>query len=56
MIRFLRNTALSTDAQRAQLDLTQTLNRRHESGFGEDSFLDGRIASMEAAFKMQSRP
>src|SRR5439155_26664044 len=53
MLRFLRNDTLSPDAQRAQLDLTQALNQQHERGFGQDSFLDGRIASMEAAFKMQ---
>lgn len=53
MIRFLRNTDLTTEAQRAQLDLTQALNRTHQDTFGPDSFLEGRIASMEAAFKMQ---
>lgn len=53
MIRFLRNTDLSTEAQRSQLDLTQALNREHQNTFGADSFLEGRIASMEAAFKMQ---
>jgi hypothetical protein len=51
MIRFLRNDTLNPDTQRAQLDLTQKLNHLHESGFGQDAFLDGRIASMEAAFK-----
>ena len=59
MIRFLRPStssgpaALTTDEQRAQLDLTQALSRRHEGRFGEDAFLEGRIASMEAAFRMQ---
>ena len=53
MIRFLRNDTLTTDAQRAQLDLTQALNQQHASAFGQDAFLDGRIESMEAAFKMQ---
>src|SRR5262249_17337041 len=53
MIRFLRNADLTTEAQRAQLDVTQALNQHHQAGFGEDSFLEGRIASMEAAFKMQ---
>ena len=52
MIRFLRNSELSADAQRAQLDLTQALNRSTRR-FGQDAFLEGRIASMEAAFKMQ---
>jgi arylsulfatase A-like enzyme len=53
MIRFLRNTQLSTDDQRQQLDLTQALNRTHQEVFGADAFLEGRIASMEAAFTMQ---
>jgi Protein of unknown function (DUF1501) len=53
MIRFLRNSDLTPDAQRAQLDLAQALNRKHQEGFGQDAFLEGRIASMEAAFKMQ---
>jgi hypothetical protein len=53
MIRFLRNTDLATDDQRAQLDLTQSLNRKHQETFGQDAFLEGRIATMEAAFKMQ---
>jgi hypothetical protein len=53
MIRFLRNSELPTDAQRAQLDLAQALNRKHQDSFGQDAFLEGRIASMESAFKMQ---
>lgn len=53
MIRFLRNSQLKTEDQRAQLDLTQALNREHQEKFGADAFLEGRIASMEAAFRMQ---
>ena len=53
MIRYLRNSQLSTEQQRKQLDLIQALNRDQEEHFGADSFLDGRIASMEAAFRMQ---
>ena len=53
MIRFLRNSQLNTEAQRAQLDLTQALNREHQANFGADAFLEGRIASMESAFRMQ---
>jgi uncharacterized protein (DUF1501 family) len=53
MIRYLRNTEVTTEVQRAELDLIQALNREHEDHFGQDAFLDGRIASMETAFKMQ---
>lgn len=53
MIKYLRNTELDTAAQRKQLDLIQLLNRGHEDRFGADAFLEGRIASMESAFKMQ---
>lgn len=53
MIRFLRSSELETDAQRAHLDLAQALNRRHQDSFGQDAFLERRIASMESAFKMQ---
>ena len=53
MIRYLRNAQLDTEAQRRPLDLIQGLNREHETSFGGDPFLEGRIASMEAAFRMQ---
>lgn len=29
------------------------LNREHESAFGQDEFLDGRIQAMETAYRMQ---
>lgn len=53
MIKYLRNSQLQPDAQRKQLDFVQLLNRQHRDGFGGDAFLEGRIASMEAAFRMQ---
>ena len=53
MIRYLRNTHLGPEAQRKQLDALQMLNRGHREEFGPDEFLDGRIQSMEAAFRMQ---
>jgi len=53
MIRFLRNTELSAQQQRTQIDLIQKLNRGHEQDFGGDAFLEGRIQAMEAAYKMQ---
>jgi len=54
MIRYLRNRQLDLPAQRRQLDFVQQANREHEKLFGEDEFLEGRIAAMESAFRMQS--
>jgi hypothetical protein len=45
--------AISVAAISAAVTSVAVISARHESGFGEDSFLEGRIASMEAAFKMQ---
>jgi hypothetical protein len=53
MIRYLRNTVLDPPAQRRQLDAVQALNQKYSRSFGEDSFLDGRIKAMEAAYRMQ---
>ena len=53
MIPNLRNQHLDRDAQRQQLDAVQALNQGFNQSFGEDSFLDGRIQSMEAAYRMQ---
>src|SRR5687768_12229714 len=54
MIRYLRNKELDLAAQRRQLDLVQQANREHARSFGDDEFLEGRIAAMESAFRMQS--
>jgi len=53
MIKYLQNKDLDKDTQRKQLDLIQSLNREHESSFGQDEFLEGRIQSMETAYSMQ---
>ncbi len=53
MIRYLRNTQLKPAAQRTQLDLMQALNKEHLDAAGPDAFLDGRIQSMETAYRMQ---
>ncbi len=53
MIPNLRNTHLDPSAQRRQLDAIQTLNRNFSGSFGADQFLEGRIKSMEAAYRMQ---
>src|SRR5207237_7254280 len=54
MIRFLRNDKFDLTAQRRQLDFVQQANREHERSFGDDEFLEGRIAAMESAFRMQA--
>ena len=54
MIADLRNKRLTPAAQRRQLDALQALNRRHSASFGSDEYLEGRIQSMEAAYRMQS--
>jgi hypothetical protein len=54
MIANLRNQWLDAPAQRRQLDALQALNQEYSTSFGQDSFLEGRIKSMEAAFRMQS--
>ncbi|HVW83699.1 MAG TPA: DUF1501 domain-containing protein [Bryobacteraceae bacterium] len=53
MIRYLRNTSMDKTAQREQLDFLQSMNRAQEASFGQDAFLDGRIQSMEQAYRMQ---
>jgi hypothetical protein len=53
MIPNLRNEKLDRNAQRQQLDAVQALNQGFSQSFGADSFLDGRIQSMEAAYRMQ---
>jgi Protein of unknown function (DUF1501) len=53
MIADLRNKKLDKDAQRKQLDAMQALNREYSASFGADAFLEGRIESMEGAFRMQ---
>jgi Protein of unknown function (DUF1501) len=53
MIANLRNKWLDAKAQRHKLDAIQELNRQHNASFGGDDFLEGRIKSMEAAYRMQ---
>jgi hypothetical protein len=53
MIPDLRNTQLDPPTQRRQLDALQALNRNFSESFGADPFLEGRIKSMESAYRMQ---
>ncbi len=42
------------DSQRLELDLMQTLNRRHQERSGPDAELEARINSFELAFRLQT--
>ncbi|MBD3674454.1 MAG: DUF1501 domain-containing protein [Planctomycetaceae bacterium] len=53
LIPYLKNTHLSKAEQQQQLDLIQNLNRQHLQQTGPDVALEGRIKSMETAFRMQ---
>src|SRR5258708_33880845 len=53
MIPDLQNKWTDQDGQRRQLDAQQSLNREYGSSFGADEFLEGRIQSMESAYRMQ---
>ena len=53
MIPNLRNKHLNPEAQRRHLDAVQTLNKDFSESFGADDYLNGRIQSMEAAYRMQ---
>jgi uncharacterized protein (DUF1501 family) len=53
MIRYLKNPVQNKTSQRKQLDLVQQLNRMHLADRATDGFLEGRIQSMETAFRMQ---
>jgi hypothetical protein len=53
MIPDLRNTWLDAKAQRRQMDALQALNQGFGESFGADEYLEGRIKSMEAAYRMQ---
>jgi hypothetical protein len=53
MIRYLKNKTMDKSEQRAQLDFLQSMNKSHASSFGPDPLLEGRIQSMEQAYRMQ---
>jgi hypothetical protein len=54
MIPDLRNRWLDTASQRRQLDAVQAMNQEFSRSFGGDDFLEGRIQSMESAFRLQT--
>ena len=52
LIENIEHPHVSTDAQRRQLDLLETLNAEHRRGLPDDR-LDARVQSFELAFRMQ---
>ena len=50
----IRNSRLSLDEQRQQLDFVRKLNEQHKSQRPEDAALEARIQSFELAFRMQT--
>jgi hypothetical protein len=53
IIRDVKNRYLSRRDQRDQLDLLQQMNQLHLEQRGRDEQLEGRIASLEMAYRMQ---
>ena len=53
MIEHIKNKSLSHSEQRQELDLLQTLNRKHESARQKDAPLEARLQSYELAYRMQ---
>jgi hypothetical protein len=53
LIQNIQNHAVSSDQQRAQLDLLSQLNRRHADPRQQDPALESRIHSFELAYRMQ---
>jgi len=53
MIPNLQNKYVDAKEQRRQLDLLQELNKDYSNNFGADEYLNGRIKSMESAYRMQ---
>ena len=54
MIQYLTNKRVSLAEQRKELDLVSALNRLDLARRGEEAQLEGRIQSMEVAFRMQA--
>ncbi|MBL8859820.1 MAG: DUF1501 domain-containing protein [Planctomycetes bacterium] len=50
----IKNTRLTTEEQRAQLDLLQKLNKEHARRDSGDAQVEGVIESYELAFRMQA--
>ena len=53
-VKHIRNSRLTTEQQRKQLDLISAMNRDHLETTGPDQALTGRLSSFELAYRMQS--
>jgi hypothetical protein len=53
IIEHIRNTAITRDQQRQQLDLLDQLNQMHLKPRDQDMHLESRIQSFELAYRMQ---
>jgi hypothetical protein len=53
-VRYLNNPRLPRDLQRRQLDLLAEMNRDHLKQAGPEAMLEGRMASFELAYRMQT--
>ena len=54
LIEYIENERLTRGDQRQQLDLLQTLNRKHQQARDADPQLEARIQSFELAYRMQA--
>ncbi|MBM3774497.1 MAG: DUF1501 domain-containing protein, partial [Acidobacteria bacterium] len=54
LIQHIRNRELAPAVQRRQLDLVNRINQLHLSRSGDDPQLEGAIASLEIAYRMQT--
>ncbi len=54
LVRHIRNSRLTPEQQRMQLDLVAAMNRDHLELAGPHAALEGRINSFELAFRMQT--
>ncbi len=54
LIEYVNNERMPISEQRQQLDLIQSLNRRHQAARDADPQLEARIQSFELAYRMQS--
>lgn len=53
-IDYIKNPDTTRDLQRMELDLVQQINKNQVQHFGVDPQLEGRIQSLELAFRMQT--
>ncbi|WP_238326013.1 DUF1501 domain-containing protein [Bryobacter aggregatus] len=54
LISYIRNSSLTPEKQRKELDLLEQLNQHHMAKEGHDSQLEATIQSAEIAFRMQA--